>query len=119
MAYHLDPRMPTPEQCVQRYMLERWAKVQPDKVFGIFQDGSQWTYAEANRHAIRMANALRALGVQQGERVMVWLPNGADCLRVWFGLNYLGATFVPLNLAYRGSLLQHALNLSEARLGIV
>ena len=25
MGYHLDPRMPKPEQCVQRYMLERWA----------------------------------------------------------------------------------------------
>jgi crotonobetaine/carnitine-CoA ligase len=68
---------------------------------------------------IRTANALRALGVKQGERVMVWLPTSADCLRVWFGLNYLGAVFVPLNLAYRGNLLQHALKLSEARLGIV
>lgn len=119
MAYHLDPRMPKPEQCVQRYMLERWAKAQPEKIFGVFQDGSQWTYAETNRLAIRMANALRKLGVKQGERVLVWLPNSADCLRVWFGLNYLGATFVPLNLAYRGNLLQHALNLAEARLGIV
>lgn len=119
MEYHLDPRMPAPEACIQRYMLERWASVQPEKVFAIFADGSQWTYAETLRQAVTTANALRALGVRQGERVMCWLPNDADCLRVWFGLNYLGAVFVPLNLAYRGNLLRHAIKLSEARLGIV
>lgn len=119
MDYHIDPRMPPPEQCVQRYMLERWAAEQPDKIFAIFADGSTWTYRETLDQAVRTANALRALGVSQGERVMSWLPNGADCLRVWMGLNYLGAVFVPLNLAYRGNLLRHALKLSEARLGIV
>jgi carnitine-CoA ligase len=119
MSYHLDPRMPKPEQCVQRYMIERWARVQPDKTFAIFADGQQWTYADMHRLAIRAANSLRALGVRQGERVLVWLPNGPDCLRVWFGLNYLGAAFVPMNLAYKGNLLQHAIGLSEARLAIV
>lgn len=119
MDYHLDPRMPAPEACVQRYMLERWAAAQPEKVFAIFADGSQWSYAETLRQAVTTANALRALGVRQGERVMCWLPNSADCLRLWFGLNFLGAVFVPLNLAYRGNLLRHAVKLSEARLGIV
>ena len=107
MGYHLDPRMPKPEQCVQRYMLERWAAKQPDKVFAIYPDGTEWTYRETQQIASRTANALRALGVKQGERVLSWLPNGAECLRIWFGLNYLGAVFVPLNLAYRGGLLQH------------
>ncbi|HEV7416850.1 MAG TPA: AMP-binding protein [Tianweitania sediminis] len=119
MAYNIDPRMPAPEACVQRYMLERWAAEQPDKIFAIFADGEQWTYRETLRQAICTANALRDLGVKQGERVMCWLPNGAECLRVWMGLNYLGAVFVPLNLSYRGNLLRHAVKLSEARLGIV
>jgi carnitine-CoA ligase len=118
MDYHLDARMPRPEQCVQRYMIERWARQQPQKVFAIFADGERWTYAEMQSRAIRTANALRALGVKQGERVLVWLPNGADCLRIWFGLNYLGAVFVPINTAYRGTLLEHAIALSEAQLMI-
>jgi crotonobetaine/carnitine-CoA ligase len=118
MDYHLDPRMPRPDQCVQRYMIERWAREQPDKIFAIFADGEQWTYGDMQARAIRTANALRALGVKQSERVLVWLPNNADCLRVWFGLNYLGAVFVPINTAYRGNLLEHAIGLSEARLMI-
>ncbi|WP_442581008.1 AMP-binding protein [Mesorhizobium sp. ASY16-5R] len=119
MSYRLDPRMPPAEQCVQRYMLECWAAQQPGKVFAIFADGETWTYAEALREAIVTANALKALGVRQGDCVLCWLPNGADCLRAWFGLNYLGAVFVPVNIAYRGNLLRHALSLSGARLGIV
>jgi crotonobetaine/carnitine-CoA ligase len=99
-------------------MIERWARTQPDKTFAIFADGEQWTYGDMQAYAIRTASALRALGVKQGERVLVWLPNNADCLRVWFGLNYLGAVFVPINTAYRGSLLEHAIGLSEARLMI-
>ncbi len=104
---------------MQRYMLERLANAQPGKVFANFADGSEWTYAQTREIAICTANALRKLGVKQGERVLVWLPNSADCLRVWFGLNYLGAVFVPINLAYKGNLLQHAVGISEARLGIV
>ncbi len=119
MDYHLDARMPRPEECVQRYMIERWAREQPEKLFAIFADGERWSYAEMQATAVRTANALRALGIKQGERVLVWLPNGADCLRIWFGLNYLGAVFVPLNTAYRGALLEHSIGLSEARLMIV
>lgn len=119
MDYRLDPRMPKPEDCIQRYMLERWTATQSDKTFAIFADGAKWTYARTKDIAVGTANALRALGVRQGDRVLVWLPNSADCLRVWFGLNYLGAVFVPINLAYKGNLLEHVVGLSEARLAIV
>ena len=100
MGQRIDPRMPKPEACVQRYMLERLAKRQPEKVFANYTDGTEWTYAQTLDLAIRTANAFRKLGVRQGDRVLVWLPNSADNLRVWFGLNYLGAVYVPINLAY-------------------
>jgi len=119
MALRIDPRMPEPDACVQRYMLDRLAESQPHKVFANFSDGAEWTYAETREIAIRTANAFRRLGVKQGERVLVWLPNCADCLMIWFGLNYLGAVFVPINLAYKGALLQHTLAISEARLGVI
>jgi crotonobetaine/carnitine-CoA ligase len=111
--------MPAPDACVQRYMLERWAAAQPDKLFAMFQDGSTWSYAETLAHAVATANAFRALGVKQGDRVLCWLPNSADCLRAWMGVNFLGAVFVPINLAYRGNILAHVLKLADARLGVV
>ena len=119
MNSEADPRMPASEMCVQRYMLERWAELQPEKIFAVFADGTNWTYAQTLQHAITTANALRALGVKRGEQVLCWLPNDSDCVRLWFGLNYLGAVYVPINLAYRGSLLRHAVALSDARLAVV
>ncbi len=49
-------------------------------------------------------------------KVLSWLPNGQDALRVWFGLNCLGAVVVPINIAYRGRLLEHVIHNAQAKL---
>jgi acyl-CoA synthetase (AMP-forming)/AMP-acid ligase II len=46
--------------------------------------------------------------------VLVWEPNGLLCLAAWFGINMLGAVFVGINTAYRGSLLRHVIENSDA-----
>ena len=53
------------------------------------------------------------------ERVLVWLPNGPEILRSWFALAFLGAVYAPVNLAYRGDLLEHVIANSGARVMIV
>jgi len=111
-----DPRVAAPEDCVLRPLLERFAASQPDKVFAVFADGSRWTYRETLEITRRTAAGLQALGVRQGDNVHAWLPNGPDAMRVWFGLNYLGAVYVPINLSYRGRVLENALRISGARL---
>ncbi|NIH82755.1 AMP-binding protein [Amycolatopsis viridis] len=107
--------VPEPEQCVLGPLLHRHARERGDAVHAVFQDGSRWTYAETWRAANAVARQLAALGVQPGDRVLSWLPNGPDALRVWYGANLLGAIYMPLNPAYRGGLLQHAIRLSGAR----
>ncbi|MCW5748713.1 MAG: AMP-binding protein [Alphaproteobacteria bacterium] len=111
-----DPRVPAPEDCVLRPLLERRAAETPDKVFIRFADGVEWTYRQTLDVARRTATGLRALGVRQGEHVLSWLPNGPDAIGVWFGLNLLGAVYVPINLAYRGRLLEHVVENSDAGL---
>ena len=86
-----DQRVPPARDCVLRELIERWAVEQPDRVFAQFEDGSEWTYAQALEATRQAAAGLHALGVRHGDNVMSWLPNGADALRVWFGANYLGA----------------------------
>ena len=56
------------------------------------------------------------LGVRKGETVLVWLPNSVECLRVWFGINWLGAVYVPINTAYKGHLLEHVISNAGARI---
>src|SRR5678815_2722975 len=116
MAKWHDPRVPADVDCVLRPLLERRAAETPDKVFALFADGSAWTYREAREVARRAAVGLRRLGVEQGDTVLSWLPNGPAALRVWFGLNYLGAVYVPINLAYRGGILAHVVANSDAKL---
>ena len=116
---NIDPRMPPLDEIVLRNALERQARERPDKVFAIFEDGTCWTYRQTWETALRTANALRQLGVKQDDTVVCWLPNGPDALRVWFGLNCLGAVVVPINLSYRGRLLEHVIRNAAATLIIV
>ncbi|MBU9547616.1 AMP-binding protein [Burkholderia multivorans] len=104
------------EACVLRYVLQRQAVSRPDKVFIREHDGSGITYAAFAADVERTAAGLAALGIRQDETVGVWLPNGIDMLRIWFAINWLGAVYVPINTAYKGDLLRHVLDSSEARL---
>ena len=111
--------LPAPDLCVVRNLLERHARETPEAPFAVFSANSRWTYAETLTKVRQTAAGLQQLGVKQGDHVFCWLPNGADCLRVWFATNYLGAIYVPANLAYKGSLLEHVVNLSDAKVGVV
>lgn len=113
-----DPRIPPRETCVLRYQLEAWADQQPNKTFALFETGERWSYAQTRARAQTLAGALQAMGVQHGDTVISWLPNGPEALQVWFGCNWIGAIYVPLNTAYRGGLLQHVVTNANARVMI-
>ena len=115
-----DPRVPGPEICVTRALVERWAREQPDKVFVHFADtGEEWTYAAFRALVIETARGLQTQGVAQGDHVFLWLPNGPEALRLVFAINYLGAVTVPVNTAYKGQLLEHVIENSDAKLALV
>jgi crotonobetaine/carnitine-CoA ligase len=111
-----DPRIPNRDECVLRYLVDRWASERADKVHVVWEDGEEWTFAEVRRRVIEKAAGLEKLGVQQGDFVAVWLPNGRDALLAFYAINYLGAVFVPFNTAYRGNLLAHVVANSGAKL---
>lgn len=96
-------------------LVDRWAAETPDKVFVKFDDGREWTYALLRDLVTRSAVGFEALGVERGEHVSSWLPNGPEALRTFFGLNYVGAVYVPINTAYKGRLLEHVIENSDAK----
>ena len=111
-----DTRIPDVEACVLRPMLEKWAAAQPDKVFVKLSKTEEVTYRQMRDLAASAAAGLYRLGVRQGDNVIVWMPNSIDCMEVWFGINWLGATYVPINTAYKGHLLEHVLENAGARI---
>jgi crotonobetaine/carnitine-CoA ligase len=114
-----DPRVPPRDRCVLRYALDRFAREKPDETYVVFGNGESWSYRETQKRTVARAAQLQALGVSQGDHVVAWLPNGADALLSFFAVNYLGAVFVPINTAYRGSILEHVIANSDAELLIV
>ncbi len=106
------------KDCVLRDIIDHRAAESPDKVFAIFENGSQWTFATLRTKVRRVAAGLHACGVKPGDVVAGWLPNGPDALSVWFGVNYLGAIYAPINIAMRGKVLANIINNSGARLMI-
>ncbi|TNF67547.1 MAG: ATP-dependent acyl-CoA ligase [Gammaproteobacteria bacterium] len=97
-------------------VLHHWAAAKPDQVFAWFEDGEEWSYADTLARVQAVAAGLENLGVEQGDHVIAWLPNGKAALEVFFAINYLGAVYVPINTAYRGDLLTHVIDNADARL---
>ena len=109
-----ESRIPDRDECVVGNLLRRWAAERPDRHFLEFEDGGAWTFAETLDRVQRAAAGLRSLGVQQGSHVLCWMPNAPEAVLAWLTANYLGAVHVPINTGYRGRLLQHAIELSDA-----
>jgi crotonobetaine/carnitine-CoA ligase len=111
-----DARLPPRESSVLRYLVDGLATDRPEQVFAVFADGGSWTYADLQHEVATTAAGLQAAGVRQDDRVVCWLPNGPDAVRFWFAINYIGAVYVPINTAYRGSVLAHVLMNAHADL---
>jgi len=68
----------------------------PDKVAVICGE-RQFTFREVARRTLRLANALRRLGVAKGDRVAVLGSNTAEYVEMVFAISAVGAVWVPLN----------------------
>lgn len=110
-----DPRFPRQDASVVPQMIRRRAAEHPNRTFAVFSDESTWTYGEVAERAWRRANGFIGLGVSHGDFVCSWLPVGPAVIETWFGANAAGATFAPINVSYRGMLLQNALNIAGAK----
>jgi crotonobetaine/carnitine-CoA ligase len=105
--------------CVLRYALERNARAKPDEIFAAFEGGERWTFAQTLQQVENLAGNLHELGVRQGDHIVLVLPTSPLALRAMFAINYLGAVYVPVNPALKGSSLEHVLNNAGSAFAIV
>ena len=71
----------------------------PDKAALTFY-GTEMTFWELRQQALRMSNALGALGVKKGDRVGIHLPNCPQYMIAYYAVLSLGAIVVNLNPMY-------------------
>jgi carnitine-CoA ligase len=81
--------------------------------------GAKFSARQVDDVACRLANGLRGLGVQPGERVATLVENSPEAMLAWWGAIRGGHVAVPVNTAYKGRYLHHQLNDSGAKVLLV
>src|SRR3982074_3349741 len=98
--------------------LERSAAVFPEKTAIVYRD-RRISYRDFAAEATRLANALRANGVQPGDRVAYLLPNIPEMLVAHFGVPLAGAVLVAINTRLAPAEIRHILGPSGAKVLVV
>ncbi|WP_226005120.1 class I adenylate-forming enzyme family protein [Natrinema salinisoli] len=94
-------------------LLERAIAEQPDAV-AIEHAGETITYREFGDRAARFANGLRELGLEAGDRVGVYMPNGIPFCTVIWACCRAGVIASPLNPEYRRREIEYQLDHADA-----
>lgn len=94
-------------------ILDQTAKDYPDRAATIFM-GGKLTYARLKDQVDRLARALSDLGVKQGDRVGLMLPNIPQEVISFYAVSKLGAVGVGVNPMYTERELTHQLKDSGA-----
>jgi long-chain acyl-CoA synthetase len=81
-------------------------------------EGRRWTNVDQHRAACRTAHALRRLGVQPGDRVVVMLPNCPEVMQSYGGILRAGGVIVPVIFLLGEAEVAHILADSEAKVVI-
>jgi len=68
----------------------------PDRNSVVFE-GKRWTYTQTSERVNRLANVLKELGLEKGDRVCMLQVNCNQHVETYFASAKLGAIFVPLN----------------------
>ncbi|HEY3241026.1 MAG TPA: AMP-binding protein [Acidimicrobiia bacterium] len=121
--------VPWPDEVAERYrregywrgetlgqQLRRWAAEYGDRpaVVSPVDTGATVTYAELDAAADRLAFALRRLGIERGDRIVVHLPNIVEFPAISFALLRLGALPVYALPAHREHEIAHLVALTDA-----
>jgi long-chain acyl-CoA synthetase len=77
--------------------------------------GNRFSYRRVKDLAERFAAALNAIGVEPGQKVMMYIPNSIQWVISWLGIQKLGAVAVPITPIYTPHDLQYIANDSDAQ----
>jgi len=81
----------------------------------VVDPGGRPTFAEIEAQVDLRARALVASGVEPGDRVALWAPNGLEWVVLSFAVYAVGAVLVPINTRFKGAEAAHILRTSGAR----
>jgi fatty-acyl-CoA synthase len=93
--------------------LDAWAQADPQSIALIDAD-VPITVSAVRDDAVRLAAAFSALGMRPGQRVAIWLPNGADWVVSFLACARIGALVLAVNTRFRARELADVLGRGRA-----
>ena len=94
-------------------LLEDSVREVPDRVAVIFND-TKLTYAQVNGAANQVANGLKAIGIEPGDKIALSCPNLPFFPIVYYGILKAGGVVVPLNVLLKPREIAYHLDDSDA-----
>lgn len=80
----------------------------------VFYLGTSFSYARILKDVQRMSSALTRLGIKEGDKVILYIPNSIQWIVSWLAVQWTGATAVPITPIYTSRDLQYIAEDTEA-----
>jgi acyl-CoA synthetase (AMP-forming)/AMP-acid ligase II len=80
----------------------------------VVEPGRRVTYRELGELVATSTRAMMALGVEPGDRVAIWAPNGLGWIVAALGAQCAGAAIVPINTRFKGEEAAYVLSASKS-----
>lgn len=77
------------------------------------------TFSEVLEMTNKVGNSLKLLNCKKGDTIATMISNRFEAVYSWYGCSSIGAIEVPINNAYKGTMLSHILNDSKAKTLII
>src|SRR3954470_18692872 len=85
----------------------------------LYFEDQTWTYGDAARLSNRAGNALRELGVDIEDRVLLVLPDCPEFVWTWFGSARIGAVITMVNPLLPAADYKYYLEYTRARCAVI
>lgn len=90
------------------------ARRHEDRTFIVEADGRRTSFGAFEAQVTRLSAALVAHGIEHGDRVAIWAPNGREWIVAASAIESIGAILVPINTRFKGREAGFALSKTRA-----
>ena len=85
----------------------------------LYFENQTYTYGETARMSNRVGNALRELGLELEDRVLIVLPDCPEFVWTWFGAARIGAVITMVNPLLPAEDYKYYLDYTRARVAVI
>src|SRR5512132_3476080 len=114
----MNPQFPDQFNMADYFLYHNLEEGRENKVC-LYFEGQTFSYGDTARMSNRVGNALRELGVEQEDRVLIVLPDCPEFVWTWFGAARIGAVITMVNPLLPVSDYRYYLDYTRARVAVI